>query len=308
MRKNEQTMGILAGAFAYVLWGILPIYWKLGKEVPAIEILAYRIIWSFVFMIFLIVAIRKSKEVLTEMKAVLKKPKTALLITLAAILVTANWFIFIFTVNSGHVTEASLGYYINPLVNVLIATVFLKERLNVAEIIAVVFAFIGVLILTYHEGGVPWAAIAMAVTFSLYGLIKKFVPVSTWTGLTLETLIIAPFALIYLLFFAKHFFMSFPAQTDLVMVGAGIVTAIPLLLFATAAKRISYTMVGFLQYIGPTLMLILGVLLFKESFDSMQFTAFACIWIGIIIFTVSHIYISAKLKQLQKSAEAEQTK
>lgn len=182
---------------------------------------------------------------------------------------------------------------------------FLKERLNPAEIIAVALAFIGVLILTYHSGSVPFAALGMAVTFSLYGLIKKFVPVSTWTGLTLETLIITPFALIYLLFFAKNFFMSYDFKTDIVMIGAGIVTAIPLLLFATAAKRISYTMVGFLQYIGPTLMLILGVLLFKESFDGLQLTAFIFIWAAILVFTIAHIYLSAKLKLLKKSAEKE---
>lgn len=127
MKKNETTIGILAGAMAYVLWGVLPIYWKLGQEVPALEILAYRVVWSFVFMVFLIAALRKSREVLLEIKSIFNRPKTALLITLAAILVTANWFIFIFTVNSGHVTEASLGYYINPLVNVLIATVFFKR-------------------------------------------------------------------------------------------------------------------------------------------------------------------------------------
>ncbi|KMT58506.1 RarD protein [Listeria fleischmannii 1991] len=305
MERNEKMIGVIAGALAYVLWGILPMYWKLATEVPAMEILAYRIIWSFVFMIFLIAVLRKTNAVLVEVKTIFKRPKTASLITLAAILITVNWFIFIFTVNSGHVTEASLGYYINPLVNVLIATVFLKERLSRGEMIAVLLAFIGVSILTYHQGTVPYAALAMAVTFSLYGLIKKFVPVSTWTGLTLETLIITPFALIYLLFFSKNFFMSYSLHVDFIMIGAGIVTAIPLLLFATAAKKISYTMVGFLQYIGPTLMLILGVLLYKESFDKVQLTAFICIWAAILVFTISHIYLNAKLKQLKSAAENE---
>ncbi|WP_179946378.1 MULTISPECIES: EamA family transporter RarD [unclassified Listeria] len=302
MNKNEKLIGVIAGALAYVLWGILPMYWKLATEVPAMEILAYRIVWSFVFMVFLIAILRKSNEVYLEIKAVFKRPKTATLITLAAVLITVNWFIFIFTVNSGHVTEASLGYYINPLVNVLIATIFLKERLSRGEVIAVSLAFIGVVILTYHQGTVPYAALGMAISFSLYGLIKKFISVSVWTGLTLETVIITPFALIYLLFFSKNFFMSYSVSIDFIMVGAGIVTAIPLLLFATAAKKISYTMVGFLQYIGPTLMLILGVLLYKESFDKVQLMAFICIWAAILVFTISHIYLNAKTKQLKSAA------
>ncbi|HDA6184329.1 EamA family transporter RarD [Listeria monocytogenes] len=302
-KQNGQLGGIIAGALAYVCWGVLPIYWKLVTNVPPMEILAYRIIWSFIFMLFLIVCLRKASMVFQETKDVLLKPKTLIAIIAAAFLVTANWYLFIYTVNSGHVTEASLGYYINPLVNVLLATVILKERLSRGEIIAVISATIGVLILTWHLGSVPWAAIGMAVTFSLYGLIKKVVSVSVWTGLTLETMIITPFALIYVIFFATNGLMQYAAQTNIILVGAGVVTAIPLLLFATAAKKISYTMVGFLQYIGPTLMLALGVLLFKESFDHMQLFAFMFIWLALIIFTISHIYSAAKIKQLANTAK-----
>ncbi|WP_239256205.1 EamA family transporter RarD [Listeria ilorinensis] len=302
-KQNEQLIGIAAGAIAYVIWGILPMYWKLAAQVPAGEILAYRILWSFVFMVFLIAILRKTQEVWAEIQHVLKNPRTAILITCAAILITVNWFTFIFTVNSGHVTEASLGYYINPLVNVLIAMIFLKERLTRAEIVAVLLAFIGVMILSVHGGRIPYAALIMAVSFSLYGLIKKYVPVSTYTGLTLETVIIAPFAFIYLLFFAQNFFMSFDMKTDLVMAGPGIVTAIPLLLFATAAKKISYTMVGFLQYIGPTLMFILGVLVYQESFDHTELIAFLFIWAAILTFTFAHILIARKSKQLENAAK-----
>lgn len=299
MNNTEKTplIGVICGIIAYILWGVLPIYWKLAANVPSIEILAYRIIWSFVFMVFLVVCLRKSRSVFGEAVAVLRKPKTFLAITAAAVLITVNWFIFIFSVNSGHVTEASLGYYINPLVNILLATVFLKERLNRSETIAVVAAFIGVVILTIHVGQMPWAALGMAVTFSLYGLIKKFVPVSTWAGLTLETLIITPFALIFVIFFSKDGFLAFPIETNFILVGAGVVTAIPLLLFATAAKTINYTLLGFLQYIGPTIMLALGVLLYNEKFDTTQLVAFIFIWFALIIFTSSHIILARKSRQ-----------
>ncbi|MBC1500578.1 EamA family transporter RarD [Listeria weihenstephanensis] len=295
--EKEKMWGILAAVMAYIIWGVLPLYWKMAGDVPASEILAYRIIWSFVSMVVIIAILGKTREVWTEIISILKRPKLLLAITIASILITANWFIFIFTVNDGHVISASLGYYINPLVNVLLATVFLKEKLSRGEALAVLSAAIGVLILAIHQGVFPWAAISMAVTFGLYGLIKKLVPISVWGGLTIETLIMTPFALIFLLFFAQDAFMKFGLDTNLVLFGAGVVTAIPLLLFATSAKRISYVMLGFIQYIGPTLMLILGVFVFHEAFDSTQFIAFLFIWAALLIFTISHLLMLSKLKK-----------
>ncbi|AQY50615.1 permease [Listeria weihenstephanensis] len=295
--EKEKMWGILAAVMAYIIWGVLPLYWKMAGDVPASEILAYRIIWSFVFMVVIIAILGKTREVWTEIISILKRPRLLLAITIASVLITANWFIFIFTVNDGHVISASLGYYINPLVNVLLATVFLKEKLSRGEALAVLSAAIGVLILAIHQGVFPWAAISMAVTFGLYGLIKKLVPISVWGGLTIETLIMTPFALIFLLFFAQDAFMKFGLDTNLVLFGAGVVTAIPLLLFATSAKRISYVMLGFIQYIGPTLMLILGVFVFHEAFDSTQFIAFLFIWAALLIFTISHLLMLSKLKK-----------
>ncbi|MBC6309587.1 EamA family transporter RarD [Listeria sp. FSL L7-1582] len=295
--EKEKTLGILAAIGAYIIWGVLPLYWKMAGDVPASEILAYRIIWSFVFMIAIIAILGKTKEVWTEIISIFKRPKLIIAISVASVLITANWFIFIFTVNDGHVISASLGYYINPLVNVLLATVFLKEKLSRGEMLAVLSAAIGVFILAIHQGVFPWAAISMAVTFGLYGLIKKLVPISAWGGLTIETLIMTPFALIFLLFFAQDAFMQFGLDTNLVLFGAGVVTAIPLLLFATSARRISYIMLGFIQYVGPTLMLILGVFVFHEAFDSTQFTAFLFIWAALLIFTISHVFIAQKMKK-----------
>ncbi|EUJ23795.1 RarD protein [Listeria grandensis FSL F6-0971] len=295
--EKEKTWGILAAIAAYIIWGVLPLYWKMAGGVPASEILAYRIIWSFVFMVLIIAMMGKSKVVWAEIISIIKRPKLILAISVASVLITANWFIFIFTVNDGHVISASLGYYINPLVNVLLATVFLKEKLSRGEVLAVLSAAVGVLILAIHQGVFPWAAISMAVTFGLYGLIKKLVPVSAWGGLTIETMIMTPFALLFLVFFAQDAFMRFGLDTNLVLFGAGVVTAIPLLLFATSARRISYVMLGFIQYVGPTLMLILGVFVFHEAFDGIQLIAFLFIWAALLIFTVSHLIIASKLKK-----------
>ncbi|WP_430536316.1 EamA family transporter RarD [Listeria rocourtiae] len=299
--EKEKLKGILAAIGAYIIWGVLPLYWKMASDVPASEILAYRIIWSFVFMVAIIAILGKTKEVWTEIFSIFKRPKLILAISVAAVLITANWFIFIFTVNDGHVISASLGYYINPLINVLLATIFLKEKLSRGEMLAVLSAAIGVLILAIHQGVFPWAAISMAVTFGLYGLIKKLVPISAWGGLTIETLIMAPFAFIFLLFFAQDAFMHFGFDTNLVLFGAGVVTAIPLLLFATSARRISYVMLGFIQYVGPTLMLILGVFVFHEAFDKTQLIAFLFIWAALLIFTISNVIITSKLKKASLS-------
>ena len=240
-------------------------------------------------MVVVLVISGKTKAFIAETKALLQDHKRVIAIILAALLVSANWFIFIFSIGSGHVVEASLGYYINPLVNVVLATVFLKERLGRAEFIACLLAATGVLVLAIESGTIPWASLAMALTFSLYGLIKKIAQVSSFTGLTLETLVMTPFAIIYLLFFSKEGFMTFDLPINLLLIGSGIVTAIPLFLFAEAAKNISYILLGFLQYIAPTLMLISAFFLFNESFELPQLLAFGSIWIGIAIFTTSNI-------------------
>ncbi|WP_314064289.1 EamA family transporter RarD [uncultured Vagococcus sp.] len=297
---SRQKWGMLAGLMAYVLWGILPFYWKAVGSVSPLSVLSYRIVWSFAFMMVILIVSGKWFSFIKEVKAVLRNHRRLLAIVAAALLVTTNWFIFIFSVSSGKVIDASLGYYMNPLVNVVLATVFLKERLGRGELIACLLAALGVVLLAFQSGVVPWSSIAMAVTFSLYGLIKKVAAVSSMTGLTLETAIVAPFALVYLFFFSAEGFMSFGLSLNLLLIGAGIVTAIPLFLFAEAAKNISYILVGFLQYIAPTLMLIAAIFQFKETFALPQLLAFGLIWLGILIFTGSNILVLRKNKQLSK--------
>lgn len=215
--------------------------------------------------------------------------KQAAGVIIASVLISINWLIYIFAVESNHVVEASLGYYINPLFNVFLATFFLKERLNKAEWLSVAIAAAGVLWLTVYYGSFPWAALTLAATFGVYGLIKKKIPVGAWTGLTLETFIMASFALIFLFFFNSGAVPLAEEQlsTVLLLMGAGVVTAVPLLLFAAGTKRISFTLVGFLQYIAPTIMLLLGLFVFHEPFDASQLFAFSLIWVALIIFSWS---------------------
>lgn len=297
-KVSRQKWGVIAGFLAYTLWGILPFYWKAVGSVSPLSVLSYRVVWSCVFMLVVLLVGGKWSSFVAETQEVIRNHRRLLAIVAAALLVTTNWFIFIFSVNSGKVIDASLGYYMNPLVNVVLATLFLKERLGRGELIACLLAAIGVVLLAFQSGVVPWSSLAMAVTFSLYGLIKKVAAVSSMTGLTLETAIVTPFALGYLIFASPEGFMTFDVSLNLLLIGAGIVTAIPLFLFAEATKNISYILVGFLQYIAPTLMLIAAVFQFGETFAGPQLIAFGLIWLGILIFTTSNILLLRKAKPL----------
>lgn len=280
--KNK---GIYYGLSAYVLWGLITLYWKLIVGVSPLATMCYRILWSFVFMMLFILITGKYKQFMNELRILWDNKIFTGLIVCASVLISINWFTFIFAVSTGHVMQASLGYYINPLVNVLLATLFLKERLRRFGIIACILASIGVVMLSIQTGSIPYASLIMAFSFSTYGLIKRRIPISSVTGLTVETGIILPFALVYMLVFSSVGFMDYAVQTNILLAGAGIVTAIPLLLFAEAAKSISYITLGFIQYINPTIMLLLAVFLFHETYTLAQFSAFAFIWLGIAVFT-----------------------
>ncbi|WP_370514467.1 EamA family transporter RarD [Alteribacillus sp. YIM 98480] len=289
MEEKQQAWGVAAASLAYLFWGFLPLYWKMVGHVPSEEVLAHRIIWSVVFMVVVLFLVGRLQGVWREIKVTFSSKKSGLAITLAAILISFNWFIFIFAVNSDRVIEVSLGYYINPLINVLLGTLFLKEKLTKAEGLAFLLAAAGVLLLTFYYGYIPWAALSLALLFGMYGLIKKTATVGAWAGLTIETLLMTPFALLFLVFIRNNetpFFYG-SLETALLLIGAGAATAIPLLLFAAGAKRISFSLIGFLQYFAPTIMLILGVFLFHEPFSRQQLISFIIVWIGLIIFTVS---------------------
>ncbi|MGM0215965.1 EamA family transporter RarD [Enterococcus sp. AZ109] len=292
MKKNS---GLLYGFGAYALWGFIPLYWKLMPNVGAVDILFYRIIWSFVFMIIYLLITRNLPIFFKETKELLKSKRNTMAIIAAAIFISVNWGVFIYTVNSGHVQQGSLGYYINPLFNVLAAAIYLKEPLTLTAKIATLCAFAGVVLLTVQTGVFPWASIILAGSFCMYGLTKKQLQLSAVTGITLETLIIAPIGLIYLFFFSDVGFMGYDTVTNLLAMGAGVVTAIPLLLFANAVKRLSYVTLGFVQYINPTIMLFLAIFLFHEPYGLSQFIAFSFIWLGILIFIIGNLMQSKKV-------------
>ena len=293
---DEQKTGILYTAGAYILWGVLPIYWKLIQEIPAFEILAHRIIWSFVFMGVVVLLARKHKAFFAECRSIVKSKKQLIGITLASIAISINWVTYILAVNTNHVVEASLGYYINPLVSILLGMIVLKEKFSKAQWLAFLLAVLGVLYMTMNFGSVPWLALLLAFSFGSYGLLKKLVPLNAMFGLTIETLIVTPIALIFLVQQQNGQWSSVDwwSMTAVLVFGAGIVTAIPLLLFSAGAKRIPLSMVGFLQYFAPTIMLIIGVFLYDEPFTNVHAVSFTLIWAGLAIYTIT------RMKRLKK--------
>ncbi|WP_284140196.1 MULTISPECIES: EamA family transporter RarD [unclassified Virgibacillus] len=285
MDHHKEKAGIIYAALAYLIWGFLPIYWKLLDEVPAGEILAHRIIWSFLFMLIILVSLKKGRAFIKECLLIMQDRKKLVGILFASIFISLNWLAYIWAVNNNHVIQASLGYYINPLVSVLLGILFLKERLTRRQLLSVLLATVGVIYLTFSYGVFPWISLLLALTFGLYGLLKKTVDISAMYGLTLETMLVTPIAIIYLFRLPSNTFSeTFPSMPTVLLMGAGIVTAIPLLLFASGAKRIPLALAGFLQYIAPTLMLILGVFVYDETFSQAHLISFALIWLALILY------------------------
>ncbi|WP_281974471.1 EamA family transporter RarD [Halobacillus litoralis] len=298
---NDQKSGVLYTAGAYILWGLLPIYWKLIQQIPAFEILAHRIVWSFVFMSLIVILARKRTAFIEECRYIFKSRKRILGITLASLAISINWVTYILAVNTEHVVEASLGYYINPLVSILLGMIVLKENFSKAQWLAFLLAGLGVLYMTINFGSVPWLAILLAFSFGAYGLLKKLVPLNAMFGLTIETLIVTPAALIFLFQQQSGQWseVSILSHTAFVVFGAGVVTAVPLLLFSAGAKRIPLSMVGFLQYIAPTIMLIIGVFLYDEPFTEVHIVSFTLIWAGLAVYTVTRM---KRLKRYEAKA------
>ena len=277
--------GILYGIGAYVLWGFFPIYWKFLHPVPALQVIGHRIGWSFI-MLAVYVLITKQWQ---DFRSVAFKAKTIGMYSIAAVLLSINWLIYVWGVNAGFIVETSLGYFINPLLSVLLGVIFLRERLRPMQWIPVGLAAVGVIYLTFVYGRLPWIALSLAFSFGFYGFVKKLSPLGSLYGLTLETGIVFPVALIYLVVVGVNgtgAFFHAGSLIDLFLIGAGIVTTIPLLMFASAAKQIPLTLVGLLQYIAPTLQFLIGVFVYKESFDFSHFIGFAIVWVALIFFAV----------------------
>ncbi|MBB6444362.1 EamA family transporter RarD [Bacillus benzoevorans] len=288
MESQTSRTGIVYTAGAYVMWGLLPLYWKLIQNVSSEEILAHRIIWSFVFMLFLLGFRKRLGPFWAVWKKLLHHPRPFITLILASLLISVNWFLYIWAVNHDHIIETSLGYYMNPLISILLGMVVLKEKLNFWQLLSVVLAAIGVTVLTVQFGSFPWVAVSLAVSFAIYGLAKKLTNFDAEIGLTMETLVITPLALIYLLFLTTNGSTAFEFSSlsdSLLLMGSGIATALPLLYFAKGAKLIPLSMVGFLQYIAPSISLFLGVFLYHEHFTKVHMTAFFFIWTALVVFS-----------------------
>ncbi len=283
--------GILYGIAAYTLWGFLPLYWKALQDVPAGEILANRIVWSFVFVVLLLTYKRNWRW----LAPALKQRRIIVTFTATGLLLAINWFIYIWAVNAGYVIETSLGYFINPLVNVLLGVVFLRERLRRGQMAALALAVAGVVYLTLSYGAFPWIALTLAFTFSIYGLLRKTAPLAATEGVTLETAVLflpAAATMLYLTRIGSGSFGQGDPQTTLLLLGVGVITAVPLLFFGAAARRITLTNLGLLQYIAPTLQFLLGVYVFGEAFGKEQLVGFGLIWMALIIYSFESIWVS----------------
>ncbi|WOT04993.1 EamA family transporter RarD [Shewanella youngdeokensis] len=294
MQDIEHRKGIIFAICAYTMWGFAPLYFKLLAEVPATEILLHRVLWSFVFVALLSSVLGGFGQV----RLILKQPKKLAILCTTSLLIAANWLIFIWAVTNEHMLDASLGYFINPLVNVFLAMLFLGERLRKLQWAAVALAAIGVAIQLISFGSIPLVSLALACTFACYGLLRKKVNVDATTGLLVETALLLPLAVIYLLSNmgdSMTHLLSNDTYHNLLLLAAGIVTTIPLLCFAASAVRIPFTMLGFFQYIGPCIMFTLAITLFNEPFDMEKGITFAFIWAALALFTTDMLY-KRKLK------------
>ena len=274
--------GFWAGVTAYTIWGLVPLYWKLLKHVPAIQVLGHRIVWSLAVLLILVAGRRRARTAIANVSR-----RVLALYALAAGLIAANWFLYIYAVNAGFIVETSLGYYITPLVNVLFGVVFFHERMRPAQWLAIAIAAAGVIQLTWAYGALPWIAFGLAASFGTYGLVKKKATLDPLEGLTLETAILAPVAIVYLVVLhrtGEGAFLRTGTASDAFMIGGGLVTTIPLLLFAAAVRSVPLSVIGILQYIGPTLQFFLGVFVYDEPFSRTQFIGFSIVWTALAIY------------------------
>jgi chloramphenicol-sensitive protein RarD len=287
-------LGLAAAIAAFLMWGVLPLYLKPLKALPALEIMSHRIVWCCL-LVFAWLALRGE---LPAVRAALANPRTRLRLVATASLISLNWLIYVWSVGNGHVIDASLGYFINPLLSVMLGVMVLGERLNRSQTFAVGLAVVGVLYLAIVAGRPPWIALALAASFGLYGLIRKVVAVDAVPGLATETLLLTPFALAFLLWLEAQGTAALghsPAHVNALLVGSGLVTALPLALFAYGARRIPLSTVGLVQYIGPTLQFLLGVWIFQEPFTRERGVGFAIIWAALVVYAANGLWRNRRL-------------
>lgn len=280
----EAGTGLLYGVCAYLIWGFFPVYFKAFGAVPALQVVSHRIVWSLVFLLLL--SFRPGRW--HDIRQAMTDRRSLLLLVTTAILIATNWLVFIIAVGHAQVLQSSLGYFITPFVSVLLGMIFLKEQLRRLQMVSLFLAAAGVISLTIRYGSIPWSALILAVTFGSYGLLRKVVTTDALAGLTVETVVLAPVACTYLIVVAwrgEGAFLVEGFKINLLLVSAGVATAVPLLLFAAAARRLRLATIGFLQYITPTMHFLLAVAVYNEPFSSAHLTSFLCIWAGLACYS-----------------------
>ena len=283
------NLGIAYALGAYLLWGLLPIYLHLLAPVPTPEILAHRIVWSLVTVAILLIALRRRAWI----RAAIANPATLWRYVLTATLISTNWLIYIWSINAGHVVDSSLGYFINPLVNVLLGWLLLHERLRFGQKAPIALAALGVAWLTWQAGSPPWIGLTLALSFSLYGLLRKTAALGALEGFSVEAAVLTPLALAYLIWMARSGGLEFSnASTQIrwLLVAAGPVTTVPLLLFAAGARRISFSLLGILQYLAPTLQWLSGIFVFREPFELAKAVGFGFIWLALALYAIEGVW------------------
>jgi len=285
LEENSNRNGALSALSAYLLWGFAPIYFKLLTAIEPGEIMMHRVIWSTIFLLVMIIVMKKWSQLV----AIFKQPKILLQLSLSASFLGVNWFLFIWAVNNNHLLDASLGYYINPLFNVILGMIFFHERLRRNQLIAVGLALVGVLIQLITLGTLPIISLALASTFAIYGLIRKKLPINSFIGLFIESLLMLPIALIYWFFFVESSTSNMAinaASLNFTLIMAGIVTTAPLLFFTIAAKRLALSTLGFFQYLGPSIMFLLATFYYQETMKSAELITFIFIWAALALYSL----------------------
>ena len=284
--KNRRA-GILAALGACCMWGVLPLYWKLLQSVPADEILAQRMCWSFVFMLCVLLALGRGRGFLADCRALWRDKKRGAMLLLASLLISVNWLTYIWAVNHDHIIETSIGYYINPLMSVLLGMVVFHERLVPGKKLSILLAGIGILVMTWQFGQLPWIAVLLASSFAVYGAVKKLLGLDPVVSITLETLLMLPLSFLYLGYLGQSGQSHFGSSlfVTVCIVGTGAVTATPLMLFSRKANLLPLNVLGFCQYIAPTIALGIGIFVFHEPFSWTHGISFGFIWIALVIFS-----------------------
>lgn len=289
--------GLIAALTAFTIWGLAPAYWKLLVGIPAAETVAHRVWWSLLVLSGMLAA----TQGFGVLQRLFREPRLAGILATTTALTAINWLLFVWAILNGHVLESSLGYFIAPLLNVLLGRIFLGERLRPAQVFAVLLATAGVLWRVWHLGTLPWIPLSLALTFALYGLLRKRAPVGALDGLFVETVMGAPFAAAWLAWIAWNREGHFGADPSSMaaLIGTGVVTAVPFLLFAFGARRLSLTTLGFAQYIGPTLQFLLAVWVYHEAFDHIALIGFICIWLALLVFSLDAWWANRQPAALQ---------